>query len=571
MDRRPEVSGLEEQLILDIALSVPVAIWAAAGPKHDFAIQLWSPGAALMYGISREEALGSNYLDLFVNEFERSQAIADHIKTATTQKPYRNLARDRIAGRDAVILTQGFALWHPQLQEYMQAEIAVDVTDVPGREADWLAKVRQLAFQERELKARTTLLEQLNDSSVAVGSMTDESKVHEVVGLIFSSARELLTDIRRMRIWFDGSDGQLVLLDCSDAKISSHQFEERELRDWIMRSGEEIRVDYKVAYPPTRPRDHRGTRSSVAFPSPQKKLRKVDQAPFLGLPLVAQGQTVGVCLAYFDKDFTFSNSESASALRYFVLQAANAIAEARRVRADREKNALIAEQQERVMRARISAEYTHAMAKRADALRWICELLREELPSLREDPAALEKYLSLIEGVSDAIASSAEALETAVKPSVFNVSDVIEGLTNRFSLQYPRLNVTRTLANSSALIKGVRVFVEGAVENLMFNAVDAVQAQGSLHVAVTRKARTRTARGTVSVTVCDNGVGLKVPFATLLEPGVSSKGAGHGFGLTRARQVAEECGGSLSVTSLAGWSGACIRMILPLADDHGLS
>lgn len=539
-----------------------MAIWAAAGPDHDFAIQAWSPGAEEMYGISRDDALGKNYIDLFVNELERTQAIADHIEVATTQEMYRNLARDKIAGKDAVILTMGFGLWHPELEEYMQAEIAVDVTDVPGEGSDWLAKVRQLAFQERELAARTRLLEQLNNSTMAVGSLTDESTLAEVLKIVFESARDLIPEIQRLRVWYHGSDDEQVVLPSSDMPFVEHEYNEIEVRDWALRAKREVRIDYQ-SYPP--PREQHESRVGLRFPRARHTSRSLSKSPFCVIPLLIREQAVGVCIAYFREDFEFSREEVVSALRSFVLQAAYAVAEAVRVRADREKNKLIAEQQERLTRARISAEYTHAMAKRADALRWICELLREKVPSLQKDPMELERYLALIESVSEAITASAEGLEKAVEPSTFDLAGVIEGLVNRFSLQYPDVDVSPHLWVGS-LVRGVRVFIEGAFENLFFNSIEALNGRGRVLASMSQLARTRTRPPVVEVLICDDGPGLPSSLETLCAPGESTKGAGHGFGLTRAKQVFSEAGGAFDEVKVLGWPGACLKVTLPLTD-----
>jgi hypothetical protein len=68
--RRTKPPGLHERL-LDLA---PVSIWAC---DSEYRIVLWNAGAAATYGYSRDEALGANYLDLFVKDDQREESQAD--------------------------------------------------------------------------------------------------------------------------------------------------------------------------------------------------------------------------------------------------------------------------------------------------------------------------------------------------------------------------------------------------------------------------------------------------------------------------------------------------------------
>lgn len=48
--------------------SAPLSIWASLGKEHNYRIVYWNEGAEKIYGISAEDAIGKNYLDVFVAE-----------------------------------------------------------------------------------------------------------------------------------------------------------------------------------------------------------------------------------------------------------------------------------------------------------------------------------------------------------------------------------------------------------------------------------------------------------------------------------------------------------------------
>lgn len=103
--------------------------------------------------------------------------------------------------------------------------------------------------------------------------------------------------------------------------------------------------------------------------------------------------------------------------------------------------------------------------------------------------------------------------------------------------------------------------IERALDNLLRNAVRHAGARGTVVV------RVAVASGTVEVRVRDGGRGvLPEEREAIFLPGVrgaAARGEGKGLGLAIAREIAEECGGTLTLDP-AG-PGACFRLRLPLA------
>jgi signal transduction histidine kinase len=561
MSRHP-FSKLERDFILDIARQVPVAIWAASGAEQNYAIRLWTPGAEQMYGIPRSKALGANYIELFVNEYERTQAIEDHAKLIATRQPYRNLARDKIAGKDAVILTQGFPLWHPDLEEWMQAEIAIDVTDVPGEEAEWLSKVRELAFRERETAARMQLVERLKEAAIAVASMgRDEGALEPVLTLVADAIREVVDKSARSRIWYEDSEGIQRLLESSDTLIYEHQYDERLVVDWVLRSREAVFVDYLSNQAPTASQGVSRVRGAVSFPRPS--FPDGVRAPFAAFPILTGDRAVGVLLVYLEEGYEFRR-EVMEGLKLFAEQSALGISTAGLISDLQKQNALIAEQQERETRSRLADDYMHALTKHAGVLNWVCQLVRERMTEITDSPAFLEDCLEQIESVSKGIIVTGTSLARALEPEEFDVSTVLEGLANAAYLRHPEVKIVRELVPS--VVHGILPFVAGAFENLIFNATDAIEQRGRIGILMRRRARSRSRPPSVVVEICDDGPGISEDILDRIwESGFSTKGAGHGYGLSRARQVFAQAGGGIEyVARKRGWKGACLRVSLPI-------
>jgi PAS domain S-box-containing protein len=100
--------------------------------------------------------------------------------------------------------------------------------------------------------------------------------------------------------------------------------------------------------------------------------------------------------------------------------------------------------------------------------------------------------------------------------------------------------------------------VEGALDNLVRNAIEAMPGGGALRLSA------RPVGGRMRLEVTDTGGGVPAEIkARLFEPLVTSKPLGRGLGLTTARALIENQGGSIACED--GPQGARFAVELPLA------
>ncbi len=100
------------------------------------------------------------------------------------------------------------------------------------------------------------------------------------------------------------------------------------------------------------------------------------------------------------------------------------------------------------------------------------------------------------------------------------------------------------------------------MENLIKNAVDAMDAEGAITVV------TKKERGNAVIEVSDTGKGLpRKRFKTVFNPGYTTKKRGWGLGLALAKRIIEQYhNGSIYVLSSEVGVGTTFRIELPLVN-----
>ncbi len=197
---------------------------------------------------------------------------------------------------------------------------------------------------------------------------------------------------------------------------------------------------------------------------------------------------------------------------------------------------------EEIGSARSDAERDEAVGAVKDLIRQSTELTKRLLQFARGSTEGDDEYFDLRESVDEAL--------DAVRPT--------------FGW---RITVTQDDAvMMPTLVRGSRVELRQIFTNLLMNAGDAIQGEGTVDIRIDLHGPERDRA--VRVVVRDSGPGVdRSVRESLFEPFVSTKGLekGTGLGLSTSQAIAERHGGTLVLDAAAPPPGATFVVTLPLA------
>jgi signal transduction histidine kinase len=227
-------------------------------------------------------------------------------------------------------------------------------------------------------------------------------------------------------------------------------------------------------------------------------------------------------------------------------------------RADRER-----------MWAAMARELAHQMGTPLSSLSGWVEVL-----SL---PEGERSQLATGDRLAEAIAGDVERLERVSRrfeligrpPTLQSVSpaQVIQDLERYLRPRLPRLGAgvdLRVRVHAGLpLLWGNAVLLAWALENLVKNALDALAGRGGSIVVTARRAGPTAVR----ILVADDGPGIAPEVRDrIFEPGVSTKRAGWGVGLSLTRRIVEELHGGRITARTRRTGGTVFEMRLPTAE-----
>jgi PAS domain S-box-containing protein len=198
--------------------------------------------------------------------------------------------------------------------------------------------------------------------------------------------------------------------------------------------------------------------------------------------------------------------------------------------------------------------------------------LREGLALIRENAAEAQRLVRMILELNS---------DTAGERSYLNLGRLVRDQLNLLKLVLPRgTQLTGPGEDGAWPVHLDETAFRQTLVNLAMNARDALRGPGDIRIAL-RALAAGEAISTdahplpsplplpaVELTFTDNGVGiLPAHLSRIFDPFFTTKESarGAGLGLYHARLFAEDCGGSISVSSTPG-EGTTFHLILPLAD-----
>jgi two-component system, NtrC family, sensor kinase len=211
----------------------------------------------------------------------------------------------------------------------------------------------------------------------------------------------------------------------------------------------------------------------------------------------------------------------------------------------------------------LAAGIAHEVGNPLTSISSIVQVLQKS----ESDTYTLHK-LSLVSGQLKRIQATLRELIEFSRPASsertrFALADILDEALN-IAKYYKRTRgrlASPPLPADLPALQGVRDQLVQVFLNLILNAIDAVDRDGAVELAVARAA------GGVEVTVSDNGCGIAPEQADrLFQPYFTTKKHGTGLGLFVTRRLVTDHGGAVTFEPRPG-GGTTFRVFLPLAES----
>ena len=161
--------------------------------------------------------------------------------------------------------------------------------------------------------------------------------------------------------------------------------------------------------------------------------------------------------------------------------------------------------------------------------------LLEENPSNKEKIYTSMKHdLNKLENISERF----NKIGSMPKFSEFNLIEVIEDVINYYKSKLPKSSKTEinhNFKNKNLLIKGDKILLSWAFENLIKNSIDSIKSNnGRIFIDIEKNNKK------VKILFIDNGSGIKRDNKSqIFKPGFSTKNKGWGIGLNLTKRIIE--------------------------------
>ena len=149
----------------------------------------------------------------------------------------------------------------------------------------------------------------------------------------------------------------------------------------------------------------------------------------------------------------------------------------------------------------------------------------------------------------------------------FNLNQLVSEVADLYRSQAPRTGIRLELDERLEGIEADRGRVRQILNNLVTNALEALEGVSSPQLEISTKLEDSTEVAYAALTVCDNGPGFQRELlARVFDPYVTSKPKGTGLGLAIVKKIIEEHGGRIDADNRPE-GGARVRIVLPVKDS----
>ncbi len=172
----------------------------------------------------------------------------------------------------------------------------------------------------------------------------------------------------------------------------------------------------------------------------------------------------------------------------------------------------------------------------------------------------IERKMSILDSIAylEELARGYSRLKPETKISNVSINELLEHICENYrGISGANVGFEIALEPGNPLVRADRVQLQRAFENVLHNALDAVDSSGVISV------RTHIEKNDVHITFRDNGIGIPAELQErLFQPHVTTKINGTGLGLSNVKSIVADFGGRVTIKSAAG-NGTTVVLCLP--------
>jgi signal transduction histidine kinase len=207
----------------------------------------------------------------------------------------------------------------------------------------------------------------------------------------------------------------------------------------------------------------------------------------------------------------------------------------------------------------MARETAHQLGTPVSALMGWIDIMKSNPEKIDDMLDEMSTDLKRLEQIVDRFSK----MGSEAKMESFDLSTVIEDVLVYLDRRLPSIGKNVQLNNNvekSLSINGNKILVSWAIENIIKNAIDAIDSnQGKIEIESKRENKY------VFINISDNGKGIpRKDWKNIFRPGFSSKAKGWGMGLSLVKRIIEEIhSGKIEVIDSAEGKGTSIQISLP--------